>query len=501
MALLRAVPEDDHNFASLLMLGETLWELGEWKEAESIFQEADSRATTEEQKLSLTRARTWNLFLGSGQVTQALTVNSEARNQIISLDGHKILDINEGCIKSVTGNPQAALPLLRHLEEEVGDSRDVSMWAQGAIMKTNCLAILGRSMEAISWAEHAYSSHLGVDEHALSPHPSSQLVPLIFAYAEIGDLTSARDIGQRAFHEVSDTYTSVPRLWAAFNLGRTEWLAGRIMQARSWFAECAALARARGHEHVLSLVLGYLAACASVLGDEAGAQQALLTSRKYPRINRLVGEEDLGRAWLCAAMGDLPSARGILLRSAERARASGHVSSELLLLTDAVRLGGANAAIDRMREIGPSCEGALASVRVSLAEALLLDEPEALADVAENFSEMGYFLLAAEAATTGAAALIRAGKTRRSSALGQLAAMSAAQCPGARTPLLGIIGDVAILTSREREVALLAARGTPSKEIAAIMVLSVRTVDNHLQNIYSKLGISSRRELSDVLER
>ncbi len=40
---------------------------------------------------------------------------------------------------------------------------------------------------------------------------------------------------------------------------------------------------------------------------------------------------------------------------------------------------------------------------------------------------------------------------------------------------------------------------TLTREIAAKLVLSVRTVDNHLQNVYSKLGVSSRDELVSVL--
>jgi len=35
--------------------------------------------------------------------------------------------------------------------------------------------------------------------------------------------------------------------------------------------------------------------------------------------------------------------------------------------------------------------------------------------------------------------------------------------------------------------------------IAAKLVLSARTVDNHLQNVYSKLGASSRDELAQAL--
>jgi DNA-binding CsgD family transcriptional regulator len=59
--------------------------------------------------------------------------------------------------------------------------------------------------------------------------------------------------------------------------------------------------------------------------------------------------------------------------------------------------------------------------------------------------------------------------------------------------------ETAELTPREREIALLAARGATSREIAGRLVLSVRTVDNHLQNAYRKLGVTSRQELPRVL--
>jgi DNA-binding CsgD family transcriptional regulator len=55
------------------------------------------------------------------------------------------------------------------------------------------------------------------------------------------------------------------------------------------------------------------------------------------------------------------------------------------------------------------------------------------------------------------------------------------------------------LTNREREVATLAAQGMTSKEIAANLFVSVRTVDNHLQQVYVKLGIKRRSELSGRL--
>ncbi|RSN52136.1 ATP-binding protein [Actinomadura sp. WAC 06369] len=56
------------------------------------------------------------------------------------------------------------------------------------------------------------------------------------------------------------------------------------------------------------------------------------------------------------------------------------------------------------------------------------------------------------------------------------------------------------LTPQELQVVRLAAEGTSSREIAAQLFLSPRTVEYHLYKAYPKLGISSRKELSTLLE-
>jgi DNA-binding CsgD family transcriptional regulator len=52
------------------------------------------------------------------------------------------------------------------------------------------------------------------------------------------------------------------------------------------------------------------------------------------------------------------------------------------------------------------------------------------------------------------------------------------------------------LTKRELEVLVLLARGMPNKEIAARLVISRKTVGNHIEHIYAKIGCSTRAAAS-----
>jgi DNA-binding CsgD family transcriptional regulator len=51
------------------------------------------------------------------------------------------------------------------------------------------------------------------------------------------------------------------------------------------------------------------------------------------------------------------------------------------------------------------------------------------------------------------------------------------------------------LTERERQVARMASQGLSNKEVANRLQLSIRTVEGHLYQIFTKMGISSRSEL------
>ena len=57
------------------------------------------------------------------------------------------------------------------------------------------------------------------------------------------------------------------------------------------------------------------------------------------------------------------------------------------------------------------------------------------------------------------------------------------------------------LTPREKDVLLLLARGYTNRQIAEILNLSPRTIEGHRSSLVDKLGISSRVELMDYVEK
>jgi DNA-binding CsgD family transcriptional regulator len=77
---------------------------------------------------------------------------------------------------------------------------------------------------------------------------------------------------------------------------------------------------------------------------------------------------------------------------------------------------------------------------------------------------------------------------------GSLAELLARQAPNRRAEVTSRTG-VEMLTKREREVAALAAQGYTAREIGVQLHIGERTVETHIANICSKLGLKAKVEL------
>ncbi|MFI6322989.1 LuxR C-terminal-related transcriptional regulator [Nonomuraea sp. NPDC050556] len=229
-----------------------------------------------------------------------------------------------------------------------------------------------------------------------------------------------------------------------------------------------------------------LAGDANTTMEPGGAQVPPVTARF---------NEDLVRPWVAAARGEGAPAE-LAIAAADRMREYGALSQEVIARHDAVRLGAAPLVADRLAELADECQGWYAEA--AAAHAAAWGDGAALLTASQRFEELGFALHAAEAAAQASRAFESAGRTASARSAGARAWTLAARCAGARTPALSRL-QAPGLTSRELEIAQLAAAGLTSKEIAGRLVISIRTVENHLQMAYGKLGVTGRGELGGLL--
>ncbi len=123
-------------------------------------------------------------------------------------------------------------------------------------------------------------------------------------------------------------------------------------------------------------------------------------------------------------------------------------------------------------------------------------------EVARTLHCVGDAVSARVEAEAALAALRRLGMLPASAAAARLLediGAAAERLPGASAGMPGTAGAVrprSELTARENEVAALVAQGLTNKEIAERLVLSVRTVEGHIDRILGKLAFHTRSQLA-----
>ncbi|ASW53840.1 LuxR C-terminal-related transcriptional regulator [Plantactinospora sp. KBS50] len=325
-----------------------------------------------------------------------------------------------------------------------------------------------------------------------------------------GDLAGIDAIAADEFADLADAgdfrlgtgYLSIVRAQAARLRGQT----GDAL--RTSLGACAVLSNSPAYT---SLAQCERAQAAALRGDVPQAVEAMAESDSahMPDMAVLYPWREQARAAVLTAQGETEAAIGVLRALVTRLWTDGFAGHEVHALHDLVRLGAADlevgpedpdgprmAVMRRLTMLTEVVDGPLPPLLARHARAAAMRSGAGLLTVADEFAAAGLHLYAAEAAAT---AVARLREERCSTAnpanlrLGELLQ----RCDLVRTPALW--SRQPVLTEREREIATRAADGTPSRGIAEQLYLSTRTVENHLQRVYSKLGITGRSELGAAL--
>jgi ATP/maltotriose-dependent transcriptional regulator MalT len=239
-------------------------------------------------------------------------------------------------------------------------------------------------------------------------------------------------------------------------------------------------------------------------GDLTGAEAA------YTRAHELGEDPQPGLALLRLEQGKLPAARSAIaaaLGSASAARPQRvrllAADVEIALADDDVE--GARASADELdRVAGETGTAAFAAQAAQAAGSVALEAgaiEEALARLREACLAWQDLRLPYEAsrARVRYARALRAAGDQEGATLELRSALAAFERLGAvrdAGEVAGLLGTPEALpgglTPREVEVLRLVASGKTNRDIAVELVISEHTVGRHLQNLYGKLGVSSR---------
>lgn len=438
-----------------------------------------------------------NLLWGMGDPIRAHDLVDSYRPQFARIGIDALLAVPHAFIHGVDGRSAQALELLGPVPDDPG------LFLLSSLAHINARAGRGHFDEVERLCQR------GLDILHAMPDPRASMDPIFFrlnrGMARNHSGRSAEVYAEfvLAYGMVVEERQSFMRCFVGFVTGQAALNLGFLESADQWFAETDAATRELSLPTARRIALGGRAAVAGQRGDTAGAARYLAELDSLPPdVAFMRAETQAGRSWALHCLGRPMEAREGLRVVTEWAVAADEPVAALVALTEASRLGDERWAAEqlpRIAELG-SVEGPFAAARVLFVNAFATRVGADLLAAAAACAAVDVHLLAAEAATLALQAFERAGDRRGASAARALAATELVACDGADTPALRTVESlVSPLSSRETEVARLAALGITSKEIAERLYLSSRTVENHLQRVYAKLGVNGRDDLAGRL--
>jgi ATP/maltotriose-dependent transcriptional regulator MalT len=290
--------------------------------------------------------------------------------------------------------------------------------------------------------------------------------------------------------------------FTAGTLGVLQAAQGRIESAARSLREAVVLVREADVGRQAPVFMAELARCLALLGERTRAEETLrqAEAERLPVHRILDGWFLLPRAWMAAAEGSASAAITEAMDAAESLGSLKLRGQQAMALHDAARIGEPRLASEPLERLAQSCDGELIPTFARHAIALADGDASALDQVSTDFESLGAWLFAAEASAEAARRHRGVGNRGSAAAAASRARSLLGRCEGVRTSVLADLEEALPLTRREREVATLAARGLTNKQIAERLVVSERTVGNHLYSVYAKLGVNGRDDLRRLPE-
>jgi DNA-binding CsgD family transcriptional regulator len=294
-------------------------------------------------------------------------------------------------------------------------------------------------------------------------------------------------------------------------LGDLLMFAGRVPEAVEEYGSSLRMMEGAGTDQATANVRANLAIAHVYLGrsvDLSAVLGAVSSDDAYIR-----GVVLRASGWINVEAGDLDAAIADLTAAADAFESLGYRTPTLMSLHEAARAGAALLVLDRAQEHARASNATMNSLlahhvdllaQLQSGEQADTDETRTLAacfdQIADTFSDGGFSIWAAEGYSSAWSLYSRAGEDRLAARSARRSGEQLAVCGLLSAPFVLSQPDTATLSVREVQIASRAAAGRSNREIAAELVLSVRTVETHLLRVYKKLGIRTRSALPSDLD-
>ena len=276
---------------------------------------------------------------------------------------------------------------------------------------------------------------------------------------------------------------------------------GLVGEAERYFREAIRACEFMDDLAIIESARAELGALLAELGERDEASQ-LLFELPAGHTGDLRGEAARARGGI--RMAPPAEADAMAVEFATALLEAGHGLWAPSVLFEAVRCGPAPASAAMLDSVADMLDGPLVVAYRDAAIGRQSADVELMAAGATRLRELGLLAIALDVEADLIAMMKASGAASaaaRQLALTQNLLVSMPdrhRLPVAhRIAALGI--GVEVLTRRQREIAERVVAGGTSREVATELVVSIRTVENHLAAIYRKLGVSGRDELAAAL--